>query len=157
MRALYPRQQYLDNLLAVTDNDFVRIITGVRRCGKSTLLRSLVRLQPARAGVVEVDGRPVAKRSAHKESRGGRKRAVRLARRSGTVVEELVTAADAPLPSTDPYDAREVAVPLVRGGDVVATGTVADARDLVAAGLTSLPWEGLGLSRGDAAIPTVFS
>ncbi|WP_371830262.1 nicotinate phosphoribosyltransferase [Rhodococcoides kroppenstedtii] len=107
--------------------------------------------------LVEVDGRPVTKRSAHKESRGGRKRAVRLARRTGTVVEELVTAADAPLPSTDPYDAREVAVPLVRGGDVVATGTVADARDLVAAGLTSLPWEGLGLSRGDAAIPTVFS
>ena len=38
MRALHPRQQYLDNLLAVTDSDFVRIITGVRRCGKSTLL-----------------------------------------------------------------------------------------------------------------------
>ena len=38
MRVLHPRQQYLDNLLAVTDNDFVRIITGVRRCGKSTLL-----------------------------------------------------------------------------------------------------------------------
>lgn len=38
MRVLNPRQRYLDNLLAVTDNDFVRIITGVRRCGKSTLL-----------------------------------------------------------------------------------------------------------------------
>lgn len=38
MRVLHPRQQYLDNLLAVTDNNFVRIITGVRRCGKSTLL-----------------------------------------------------------------------------------------------------------------------
>lgn len=107
--------------------------------------------------LVEVAGLPVAKRSAHKESRGGRKRALRLARRTGTVVEELVTAADAPVASTDPYVAREVSVPLVRGGDVVDTGTVADARELVASGLTSLPWEGLGLSRGDAAVPTVFS
>lgn len=35
-------------------------IVGPNACGKSTLLRSLVRLQPPRAGAVELDGRPVA-------------------------------------------------------------------------------------------------
>ncbi|WP_235738026.1 ABC transporter ATP-binding protein [Nocardioides alcanivorans] len=34
-------------------------IVGPNACGKSTLLRSLVRLQPARAGAVELDERPV--------------------------------------------------------------------------------------------------
>jgi len=34
-------------------------IVGPNACGKSTLLRSLVRLQPARAGVIELDGRPI--------------------------------------------------------------------------------------------------
>ncbi len=40
--------------------------------------------------LVEVDGMPVAKRSSHKESHGGRKEAVRLAKASGTIVEEVV-------------------------------------------------------------------
>ncbi|MDT0200889.1 ABC transporter ATP-binding protein [Nocardioides sp. AE5] len=35
-------------------------IIGPNACGKSTTLRSLVRLQAARAGSVELDGRPVA-------------------------------------------------------------------------------------------------
>lgn len=34
-------------------------IVGPNACGKSTLLRSLVRLQPIRAGAVDLDGRPV--------------------------------------------------------------------------------------------------
>ncbi len=107
--------------------------------------------------LVEVDGIPVAKRSSHKESRGGRKRAVRLARSTGTVVEELVMKAGAPLPATDPYTVRELSVPMVRGGEIMHTATVEDARTLVAEGLRSLPWEGLGLSQGDPAVPTVFS
>ncbi|KIQ16366.1 nicotinate phosphoribosyltransferase [Rhodococcus sp. MEB064] len=107
--------------------------------------------------LVEVDGIPVAKRSSHKESRGGRKRAVRLARRTGTVVEELVLHADAATPASDPYTVRELSVPLVRAGEVVECSTVEDARTLVADGLRSLPWEGLGLSQGDPAVPTVFS
>src|SRR6476646_10879382 len=40
--------------------------------------------------LVEVDGRPVAKRSAAKESRGGRKSAVRRYKPTGTAVEEVV-------------------------------------------------------------------
>ncbi len=45
-------------------------------------------------------------------------------------------------------------VPLVRAGDVLARPDLNAARDLAAAGLRSLPWEGLALSHGDAAIPT---
>ena len=47
--------------------------------------------------LVEVDGMPVEKRSTHKESHGGRKKATRLAKPSGTIVEEIVhPAAGAP-------------------------------------------------------------
>lgn len=44
--------------LEIPDGAFTSIV-GPNACGKSTLLRSLVRLQPARAGGVELDGRPV--------------------------------------------------------------------------------------------------
>ena len=50
--------------------------------------------------------------------------------------------------------ARMLTVPLVRAGDVLARPDLNAARDLAAAGLRSLPWEGLALSHGDAAIPT---
>ncbi|MCX2714325.1 nicotinate phosphoribosyltransferase [Mycolicibacterium sp. J2] len=104
--------------------------------------------------VVEVDGLPVQKRSAHKESHGGRKAALRLAKPSGTVVEEVVHLAGCP-PQTDPkLTARPLTVDLVRGGVRVDGGDLAAARERVAAGLHSLPWDGLGLSRGEPAIPT---
>ena len=48
-------------------------------------------------------------------------------------------------------------IPLVRSGEaIVALGPEAlgAARELVASGLRSLPWEGLMLSHGDPAIPT---
>ena len=48
--------------------------------------------------LVEVDGMPVEKRSPHKESHGGRKKATRLAKPSGTVVEEVVYPAAERLP-----------------------------------------------------------
>ena len=48
--------------------------------------------------LVEVDGIPVEKRSSHKESHGGRKSAVRLAKPSGTIVEEVVHLAAEPPP-----------------------------------------------------------
>lgn len=49
MRA-FPRDTYLSTLNRITDRDLVRIITGVRRCGKSTLLE-LYREQLVRSGV----------------------------------------------------------------------------------------------------------
>ncbi|OBI36147.1 nicotinate phosphoribosyltransferase [Mycobacterium sp. E1386] len=104
--------------------------------------------------LVEVDGMPVQKRSSHKESRGGRKEALRLTRTSGTATEELVYPAGRRPPVTEP--SRVLTVPLVRGGDVVSKPNVAAARELVASGLRSLPWEGLNLSHGEPAIPTTL-
>jgi nicotinate phosphoribosyltransferase len=52
---------------------------------------------------------------------------------------------------------RELTIPLVRGGQAVVQtgyGALVAARQLVASGLRSLPWEGLSLAHGDPAIPT---
>ncbi len=105
--------------------------------------------------LVEVDGRPVQKRSAHKESHGGRKAALRLAKPSGTVVEEVIyRVGHQPAAGAD-LTARPLTVDLVRAGvRVDAEADLAAARDRVAAGLRSLPWDGLGLSRGEPAVPT---
>ncbi|MGO9227174.1 nicotinate phosphoribosyltransferase [Mycobacterium sp.] len=104
--------------------------------------------------LVEVDGMPVQKRSSHKESRGGRKEARRLARPTGTITEEVVHPAGRPPSTTEPF--RVLTTPLVRGGEMVAEPNLAAARELVACGLRSLPWEGLNLSHGDPAIPTTM-
>ncbi|WP_040833873.1 nicotinate phosphoribosyltransferase [Nocardia brevicatena] len=106
--------------------------------------------------LVEVNGLPVAKRSSHKESRGGTKRAVRVARATGTIVEEIVYPATAQRPAPDGFEVRALQVPLVRGGEVVEQPTLAESRELVRRGLISLPWEGLKLSAGDPAVPTTF-
>jgi nicotinate phosphoribosyltransferase len=107
--------------------------------------------------LVEVDGLPVAKRASHKESRGGAKSAVRAARSSGTIVEEIVYRADGTRPAPNGLGFRDLQIPLVRGGTPVeALPTLADARAHLAAGLVSLPWEGLGLSHGDPAVPTRY-
>ncbi|EUA75364.1 nicotinate phosphoribosyltransferase family protein [Mycobacterium xenopi 4042] len=102
--------------------------------------------------LVEVDGIPVQKRSSHKESQGGHKEALRLSRPTGTITEEVVHPAGHRPDVAEPY--RILTVPLVRGGKVVADTDISAARKLVAAGLRSLPWEGLMLSHGEPAIPT---
>jgi nicotinate phosphoribosyltransferase len=102
--------------------------------------------------LVEVDGMPVQKRSSHKESHGGRKEALRLARPTGTITEEVVHPAGRAPATTEPC--RVVTTPLVRGGVVVSDPDLSAARELVASGLRSLPWEGLKLSHGEPAIPT---
>jgi nicotinate phosphoribosyltransferase len=102
--------------------------------------------------LVEVDGVPVQKRSLHKQSAGGRKSAMRLAKPSGTVVEELIHPVAQRPDVSGP--SRVLTVPLARGGQVLAATNLDTARGLVADGLRSLPWEGLALSRGEPAIPT---
>ncbi len=111
--------------------------------------------------LVEVDGLPVAKRASHKESHGGAKRAVRLARDTGTILEEVVLTGGpldtADIPGIGSLDVRELQIPLVRDGDVVDdVPDLNDAREHLARGLVSLPWEGLGLSHGDPAVPTRY-
>jgi nicotinate phosphoribosyltransferase len=105
--------------------------------------------------LVEVDGRPVAKRSESKESRGGRKSAIRRYKPTGTAIEEVVHHATNP-PALGPHD-RVVPIPLVRGGEQVpGLPTLEESREHLRAALVSVPWEGLKLSRGEPALPTVF-
>ncbi|GAY08664.1 nicotinate phosphoribosyltransferase [Pseudonocardia sp. N23] len=106
--------------------------------------------------LVEVDGRPVAKRSTSKESRGGRKSAVRRHKPTGTAVEEVVHPWGAP-PVVGPHD-RVVPVPMMRGGEPVPDlESLEQGRERLRAALVSVPWEGLKLSRGEPAVPTVFA
>jgi nicotinate phosphoribosyltransferase len=59
-------------------------------------------------------------------------------------------------PELGPHD-RVVPVPLVRGGDQVpGLPTLEQSREHLRAALVSVPWEGLKLSRGEPALPTVF-
>ena len=34
---MIPRDEYLDNLISFKDKRLIKVVTGVRRCGKSTL------------------------------------------------------------------------------------------------------------------------
>jgi nicotinate phosphoribosyltransferase len=104
--------------------------------------------------LVEVDGRPVAKRSSHKESRGGRKAALRRHKPTGTALEETIYVVDRAVPMVGEHD-RQLQVPLLRAGQRVGEPpTLEDSRQRVRDGLVSLPWEGLKLSHGEPAIPT---
>src|SRR3954470_15343910 len=102
--------------------------------------------------LVEVDGRPVAKRSEHKESHGGRKTALRSHKPTGTAVEEIVVAHG---PVELGADERFLQRPLLRGGEPAADlPTLAGSREHLRAATVTLPWDGLKLSKGEPAIPT---
>ncbi len=101
--------------------------------------------------LVEVEGRAVMKRSENKASRGGRKWAYRRHKPTGTAVEEVVGVG--PVPA----DATNLQRPLIIGGVRVDESSLDDARDHLRAALITLPWDGLKLSKGDPAIPTVTS
>lgn len=104
--------------------------------------------------LVEVDGIPVAKRSAHKESLPGAKRAVRLHRSSGTAVEEVLLPWAGSLPADPGLEQRDLMVPLMRDGDTAADlPTLAESRALHESAMVTLPWEGLALSEGEPAVP----
>ncbi len=107
--------------------------------------------------LVEVEGRPVAKRSEHKATQGGRKTALRRHRPTGTATEEVLVTRAAGEPELGEHD-RLLQVPLVRGGKRVTSGEdeLAAARARLAAGLKAVPWEGLKLSQGEPALPTVL-
>jgi nicotinate phosphoribosyltransferase len=106
--------------------------------------------------LVEVDGRPVAKRSTKKESRGGRKSALRRHKPTGTATEEMVFRTGDGDPDLGEHD-RLLPIPLMRAGRR-ASGlpTLLDSREHLRRALVSLPWEGLALSKGEPAIPTTF-
>ena len=102
--------------------------------------------------LVEVDGRPVAKRSEHKESHGGRKTALRAHKPTGTATEEIVVSSGTVEPGEGE---RLLQVPLVRGGEPVPDlPGLAEARQYLREATVTLPWDGLKLSKGEPAIPT---
>lgn len=104
--------------------------------------------------LVEVDGIPVAKRSTHKETLPGAKRAVRYHRASGTAVEEVLFPVSGSVPDEPGLEQRELMIPMLRDGEPVPDlPSLEQSRDHHAAVMVSLPWEGLALSAGDPAIP----
>jgi nicotinate phosphoribosyltransferase len=106
--------------------------------------------------MVEVDGRPVAKRSENKHSNGGAKGALRRRRATGTATEEVVYQLAGSPPEAEPWDLH-LQIPLVRqGARVEGLPGLEDARRRLADSLVTLPWEGLKLSQGDPAIPTTL-
>ncbi|MGI8699034.1 MAG: nicotinate phosphoribosyltransferase [Mycobacteriales bacterium] len=96
---------------------------------------------------------PVAKRSTGKPSRGGRKWAVRRRGDSGRATAELVLVDTPPEARSGE---RPLLVPLVRGGAVVAPGSLAEAREQWRSARAELPATALRLSRGEAALPTIY-
>nr|MDT0662230.1 nicotinate phosphoribosyltransferase [Micromonospora sp. DSM 115978] len=100
--------------------------------------------------LVEVDGRPVVKRSENKATVGGRKVAVRRHKPTGTATEEIVVSQGVP-----DYQAndRMLQHSYLVGGEPVPPPALAASREHLRQCLISIPWEGLKLSAGDPAIP----
>jgi len=101
--------------------------------------------------LVEVDGRPVVKRSEHKATVGGRKTAIRRHKPTGTATEEIVVSQG--VPDWQPGD-RLLQRDFVVGGELLDDlPALAQSRERLHDALISIPWEGLKLSAGDPAIP----
>ncbi len=101
--------------------------------------------------LVEVEGRPVVKRSENKATVGGRKTAVRRHKPTGTATEEIVVSQG--VPDWQPGD-RLLSRDFVLGGEPVDDlPTLAAGRERLRDALISVPWEGLKLSAGDPVIP----
>lgn len=100
--------------------------------------------------LVEVEGRPVVKRSEHKATIGGRKVAVRRHKPTGTATEEVVVPLG--VPDRQPND-RLLQHTYMSGGEPVELPSLVESREHLRECLISIPWEGLKLSAGDPAIP----
>ncbi|MEU7927579.1 nicotinate phosphoribosyltransferase [Micromonospora sp. NPDC049801] len=100
--------------------------------------------------LVEVDGRPVVKRSEHKATIGGRKVAVRRHKPTGTATEEIIVPQG--VPDRQAND-RVLQRSYVVDGEPVALPTLDESREHLRECLISIPWEGLKLSAGDPAVP----
>jgi nicotinate phosphoribosyltransferase len=100
--------------------------------------------------LVEVEGRPVVKRSENKGTVGGRKTAVRRHKPTGTATEEIIVSQGVP-----DYQAgdRLLQQDFIIAGVPSEPTPLVDSREHLREALISIPWEGLKLSAGDPAIP----
>jgi nicotinate phosphoribosyltransferase len=103
--------------------------------------------------LVEVDGKPVVKRSENKATVGGRKTAVRRHKPTGTATEEIIFSQGTPLHEAND---RLLQRPFITAGEPAEAPTLADSREHLRRCLISIPWEGLKLSAGDPAIPVTI-
>jgi nicotinate phosphoribosyltransferase len=103
--------------------------------------------------LVEVEGRPVVKRSENKATVGGRKTAIRRHKPTGTATEEIIFSQG--VPDHQPND-RLLQRTYVEAGEVLDAPALPESRDHLRQNLISIPWEGLKLSAGDPAIPVVI-
>jgi nicotinate phosphoribosyltransferase len=103
--------------------------------------------------LVEVEGKPVVKRSENKATVGGRKTAVRRHKPTGTATEEIVVSQGVP---DHAVNDRLLQHSFVAAGEVVELPSLADSREHLRQCLISIPWEGLKLSAGDPAIPVTI-
>ncbi|CAL9296460.1 Nicotinate phosphoribosyltransferase pncB1 [Streptomyces sp. SudanB148_2056] len=96
---------------------------------------------------------PVAKKSTGgKTSIGGRKWAARRRDADGVAEAEVIGTGEVPLELAD----RQLTVPLVRGGEVVAREPLDVVRDRHAAARAGLPLSATQLSRGEPVLPTEY-
>jgi nicotinate phosphoribosyltransferase len=100
--------------------------------------------------LVEVEGRPVVKRSENKATVGGRKTAVRRHKPTGTAIEEIIVSQGVP---DHQANDRLLQHSFIAGGEVLDPVPLTESRDHLRQCLISIPWEGLKLSAGDPAIP----
>ncbi|GAA1603198.1 nicotinate phosphoribosyltransferase [Actinoplanes couchii] len=103
--------------------------------------------------LVEVDGRPVVKRSENKATVGGRKTAIRRHKPTGTATEEIIYSQGVPDHQTND---RMLQRSWIADGEVQDSPSLQESRDHLRQNLISIPWEGLKLSAGDPAIPVVI-
>jgi nicotinate phosphoribosyltransferase len=100
--------------------------------------------------LVEVEGRPVVKRSENKATVGGRKTAIRRHKPTGTATEEIVVSQGVP---DHHLGDRLLQHSYVVTGEPAVAPPLAESRAHLRQCLISIPWEGLKLSAGDPAIP----
>ena len=96
----------------------------------------------------------VAKKSQDKLSIAGRKIALRRMR-DGVADAELIGIGERPEVDSS-QTSRDLLVPLVRSGEVVAIGTLEDARQRHADSMAELPAQAVQLSRGEPVVPTIY-
>jgi nicotinate phosphoribosyltransferase len=96
---------------------------------------------------------PVAKRSAGKPGRGGRKWAARGLDNTGTAIAELISAD--PIPAS--AGARPLLRELVRDGEILAAEPLNAARERRRRAVAELPAGALALDAGEPCVRTVFT